>query len=498
MTVDVHDVMVNDIMIVKPGESIPLDGIVIDGESSLDTKTLTGESLPLFVTKGDQALSGCINLNGLITVKVTKLARESTVSKILELVENASSKKAPTEKVITKFARVYTPIVTTAAILLAVIPPLFIAGALFEDWLYRALIFLVISCPCALVISIPLGFFGGIGAASKHGILVKGGHYLEALNHVEIAVFDKTGTLTKGVFHLTDMRAVKPLSNDSLLEKAAYIESFSTHPIATSIVSAYSKNIDQQRVSHLKEMAGLGISGTLDRDNILIGNAKLMRKEHITFKEINSVGSILYVAINQQYAGHLIIADDMHDDAIRAIQRLKTLGIKKTVMLSGDKKDIANHIGNMLSIDQINAELLPEDKLKHLEILLSETSKHGKVCYIGDGINDTPALALADIGIAMGGLGADAAIDIANIVIMTNEPSKVADGIKIAHKTKTIVWQNILFAFGVKLCFLTLGAFGIATMWEAVIADVGVALLAILNAMRILKYRIKHHKRSVS
>ncbi|OED58999.1 heavy metal translocating P-type ATPase [Acholeplasma laidlawii] len=485
--VKVEEVNVDDIIVIKPGERVPLDGIILEGDSSLDTKALTGESVPMNVTVGEQILSGCININGLLTVKVTKLASESTVAKVLELVETATSKKAPTENFITKFARVYTPIVTIAAVLLAVIPPLFIQGATFEEWLYRALIFLVISCPCALVVSIPLGFFGGIGAASKNGILVKGGNYLEALNDIEIAVFDKTGTLTEGSFKVTQVNTVNNISKDELLEKTAYVESFSNHPIALSVVKEYNKRINQEIVSDVKEISGHGIKAKVNTDEVLVGNARLMNRENISFEESSALGSILYIAINSKYAGNIVVSDQIKKDSKEAIKLLKALGVKKTIMLTGDKKSVATSVGKALGLDEIHAELLPEDKLNKVEELLNSKSKRGKLFFVGDGINDTPVLARADIGIAMGGLGADAAIDVADIVIMTDEPSKIATAVKIARRTRKIVWQNIILALGIKAFFLVLGAFGIATMWEAVIADVGVSLIAILNAMRVLK-----------
>lgn len=485
--IKVEEVNVDDIIVIKPGERVPLDGIIMDGDSSLDTKALTGESVPMNVTVGEQVLSGCININGLLTVKVTKLASESTVAKVLELVETATSKKAPTEKFITKFARVYTPIVTLSAVLLAIIPPLIFQVGTFEEWLYRALIFLVISCPCALVVSIPLGFFGGIGAASKNGILVKGGNYLEALNEIEIAVFDKTGTLTEGSFKVTQINPVIDISKDELLEKTAYVESFSNHPIALSVVKEYNKSIKQEIVSDIKEISGHGIKAKVNSDEVLVGNARLMERENISFEASSALGSILYIAINKKYVGNIVVSDQIKMDSKEAIRLLKALGVKKTIMLTGDKKSVATSVGKALGLDEIHAELLPEDKLNKVEEFLNHKSKRGKLFFVGDGINDTPVLARADIGIAMGGLGADAAIDVADIVIMTDEPSKIVTAVKIARRTRKIVWQNIILALGIKAFFLVLGAFGIATMWEAVIADVGVSLIAILNAMRVLK-----------
>ena len=484
----VEDVQTGDIMIIKPGERIPLDGEVIFGTSTIDTKILTGESVPITVTEGEMVLSGCMNLNGVLSVKVTTLASESTVSKVLELVEHATSKKAPTETFITKFARVYTPIVTALAVLLAVLPPLLIPGATFEDWIYRALVFLVISCPCALVVSIPLGFFGGIGAASRNGILVKGGNYLEGLNHIEIAVFDKTGTLTEGTFTVTQINPVEGLTPETLLEQAAYVESFSNHPIAVSVVKKYNKDIDQQRITMVEELPGHGIKAVYHRDRIVIGNARMMEKEGIQFVESDALGSILYIAVNEAYVGNIVVSDQLKKDAKATIERLKSLGIKRTVMLTGDKHRVATSVGSALAIDEIYSELLPEDKLNIVETLLTQTSRKGKLFFVGDGINDTPVLARADIGIAMGGLGADAAIDVADVVIMNDEPSKIATAILVAKRTRSIVWQNIILALGIKVLFLGLGAIGIATMWEAVIADVGVSLLAVLNAMRVLKH----------
>ena len=487
----VEDVQTGEIMIIKPGERIPLDGEVLSGDSTIDTKILTGESVPVNVTKGEMVLSGCININGLLTVKVTKLASESTVSKVLELVENATSKKAPTENFITKFARVYTPIVTSLAVLIAVIPPLVIQGATFEEWIYRALIFLVISCPCALVVSIPLGFFGGIGAASRNGILVKGGNYLEALNNIEIAVFDKTGTLTEGTFTVTEINTANGATQEELLEKAAYVESFSNHPIAVSVVNKYNKEIDQSLITDVEEISGHGVKAAYQNDIIAIGNARLMKREGVEFKESIALGSIIYIAINGKYVGNIVVSDQIKQDSKTAIKMLKSLGIKKTVMLTGDKKLVADAVGQELDIDEIHSELLPEDKLNIVEKLLLQKSSRGKLFFVGDGINDTPVLARADIGIAMGGLGADAAIDVADVVIMNDEPSKIGTAVFVAKRTRKIVWQNIYFALGVKLLFLALGAVGIATMWEAVIADVGVSLLAVLNAMRVLKYNYK-------
>ncbi|MDY0209783.1 MAG: heavy metal translocating P-type ATPase [Acholeplasma sp.] len=488
--VSVERINVGDIIVIKPGERIPLDGMIIEGSSSVDNKVLTGESLPQTVNPHDLVLSGCSNLSGVLTVKVSKPFGESTASVILEMVQNATSKKAQTEHFITKFARIYTPIVTIFALLLAVIPPLIIQDASFEDWLYRALIFLVISCPCALVVSIPLGFFGGIGAASKHGILVKGGNYLEALNQVEIAVFDKTGTLTAGSFEVTEVWPCGEMTKDELLRITAHVESFSNHPIAQSILKTYPNQVDSSLVTQVEELPGFGLKATYLSDSILIGNEKLMMKETITFKPSSALGTVLYVAKNHRHIGEIILSDVLKQDSKETIKRLKALGVKKTVMLTGDKKAISDDIGNRLEMDVIHSELLPGEKLRMVEELLKQTSKKGKLFFVGDGINDTPVLARSDIGIAMGGLGADAAIDIADIVIMNDEPLSIVTAIMIAKKTRRIVWQNILFALGIKLLFLSLGAIGMATMWEAVIADVGVSLLAVLNAMRVLKTKI--------
>jgi len=488
-TVPVEAVNIGDVIMIKPGERIPLDGLVVTGESLVDTKALTGESVPLNVSLGMKVLSGCINLNGVLKVKVTTIASESTVAKVLKLVETASSKKAPTEKFITKFAKVYTPFVTVTALLLAVIPPLFVPGALFEDWLYRALIFLVISCPCALVISIPLGFFGGIGAASKQGILIKGGNYLEALNDVEIAVFDKTGTLTEGSFKVTDIQSVSGISKEQLLSLAAHVESASNHPIAQSVVQSFGQVIDQSKISNVKELSGHGLEANLGSDHIIIGNSRYLENYNVDHQEVETLGSILYIAVNQKYVGYIVVSDKIKIDSYKAIKALKNLGVRQTIMLSGDKHMVANNVGEKLGIDKVYGQLLPEDKLNILESLLQSKSKNGKLIFVGDGINDTPVLARADVGIAMGGLGADAAIDVADVVIMSDETSKIATAINIAKRTRKIVWQNIIFALSVKAFFLILGAFGIATMWEAVIADVGVSVIAILNAMRVLHYK---------
>jgi len=485
--VDPEEVHIGDIIIVKPGEKVPLDGIIIEGKSLIDSSALTGESVPREVESGNEILAGCINKNGLLTIEVNKEFGESTLAKILDLVKNASSKKAPTENFISKFARYYTPVVVISATALAIFPPLLIPGATFSQWIYKALVFLVVSCPCALVISIPLGFFGGIGGASKNGILVKGGNYLEALNSVEMVIFDKTGTLTKGVFKVTQMHTEGEISKDELLEYAASVESYSNHPIATSILKAYGRDIRKEDVEDISEIAGKGIRAKVKGKVVLAGNSKLMDSEKIAYNKAGNVGTVIYVAIDNKYAGSIIISDEIKEDAISAINGLKSIGVKKIVMLTGDNKDIAIEIGKILGVDEVYSELLPNEKVEKLEFLQKEKTPKGKIVFVGDGINDAPVLARADIGIAMGGIGSDAAIEAADIVIMTDEPSKIAQAIKIARKTKRIVMQNIVFALGVKVVILILAIFGITTMWEAVFGDVGVALIAVLNSMRAMK-----------
>lgn len=482
-----EEVKIGDIIIVKPGEKFPLDGFVIEGNSMVDTSALTGESVPRELEPSSEALSGFINKNGVLKIEVTKSFGESTVSKILDLVENASGKKAPTEKFITKFARIYTPAVVLAALALAVIPPIIIEGATFSQWLYRALIFLVISCPCALVISIPLGFFGGIGGASKKGILVKGSNYLEALNSVETVVFDKTGTLTKGVFKVTDIKAEEDFSEEELIELAAYAEVYSNHPIADSILKTYDKDINKSLIDSYEEFSGHGTKSIVGGKEILAGNAKLMKQENISYADVETIGTLVHIAIDKEYAGYIVISDEIKEDSVSAIKALKNLGIKKTVMLTGDTRFVAEKVAKELGIDEVYSELLPADKVEKLESLDEEKSKNGKLAFVGDGINDAPVLVRADIGIAMGGLGSDAAIEAADIVIMTDEPSKIVEAIEVAKKTKKIVYQNIAFALAVKGVFLVMAAFGITTMWEAVFADVGVAVIAILNSMRAMK-----------
>ena len=481
------DVNVGDLILVKPGEKIPLDGVITEGNSMVDTSALTGESVPREVEAGNEVLSGFMNTNGVLTIQVTKIYGESTVAKILDLVENASSRKAPTEKFITKFARYYTPVVVVIAALLAFIPPLVLEGATFSDWIYRGLVFLVISCPCALVVSIPLGFFGGIGGASKSGILVKGSNYLEALNHVKYVVFDKTGTLTKGVFKVTAITPKADITEERLLEYAALAESYSNHPIAQSILAAYGKEVNKHEIQNYDEIAGHGIKIIVNGKTILAGNKKLMIKELISFTEDEVIGTMIHLAIDGQYAGYIVISDEVKEDAKKAIEGLKALGIKKTVMLTGDAKKVGEAVALNLGIDEVYSELLPHEKVDQVERLDSLKKKNEKLIFVGDGINDTPVLARADIGMAMGGLGSDAAIEAADVVIMTDEPSKIVTAIKIAKRTRRIVWQNIIFSLGVKVIVLILGAYGLATMWEAIISDVGVTLLAVLNAMRVLK-----------
>ena len=487
--VDPDEVKIGDIIVVKPGEKIPLDGTVVEGKTNLDTKALTGEPMPREANIGDDVISGCINLNGLIKVKVTKEFGESTVSKILDLVENASSKKSKSENFITKFAAYYTPIVVIIAVILAIVPPLIIPGAEFSDWIYRALSFLVVSCPCALVISIPLSFFGGIGGASKMGILIKGSNYLEALANTEIVVFDKTGTLTEGDAKVQKIEA-EGISKEELLEITALAENFSNHPIAISIKSEYNKPIDEKRIVKTQELTGRGIKATIDEKEVLVGNEKLMKEEKIDYKECTDAGTALYVAIDKKYVGYILIADSIKKDSKKAIQNLKKNGIKQTVMLTGDRKQVGEAVAKELGIDKVYTELLPDGKVEKVEELLKEKSPKGKLAFVGDGINDAPVLAISDIGIAMGALGSDAAIEAADVVLMTDEPSKIVDAIHLSKKTMRIVKENIVFAILVKVIVLILSAFGLSTMWEAVFADVGVSIIAIINALRVL--RVKH------
>jgi len=482
-----ENVKIGDIIIVKPGEKVPLDGKVIEGTSMVDTSALTGESIPRELEPGSDLLSGFINKNGVLTVQVTKKFGESTVSKILDLVQNAGSRKALTENFITKFARYYTPVVVFGALALAIIPPLVIGGDSFSEWIYRALVFLVISCPCALVISIPLGFFGGIGGASKKGILVKGSNYLEALNRVETVVFDKTGTLTKGVFKVTETNPQNGYTSEKLLEYVSYAESYSNHPIALSIINAYNAEIDKSRIEDYQEITGHGTKVKVNGKEILAGNTKLMIKENIEYNDLQTWGTVVHVAVDKKYAGNIVISDEVKEDAENTIKKLKSQGVKKTVMLTGDLKSVGDRIGDHLGLDEVYSDLLPTDKVDKLEWLMKQRkSPQGKTVFVGDGINDAPVLARADIGIAMGGLGSDTAIEAADIVIMTDEPSKIATAIKIAKRTRNIVWQNITFALGIKAIFLVLGAIGWASMWEAVFGDMGVTLIAIINAMRVM------------
>ncbi|HML68728.1 MAG TPA: heavy metal translocating P-type ATPase [Clostridia bacterium] len=487
--VDPDEVKVDEIIVIKPGERVPLDAVVLSGSSSVDTSALTGESLPRDVEEGDTLLSGCINISGLVTARVTKEYGESTVSKILDLVENAGNKKSQSENFITKFAGYYTPAVVIIAALLALIPPLVVPGATFQDWIYRGLIFLVISCPCALVISIPLSFFGGIGGASRRGILVKGSNYLEALAQTEIVVFDKTGTLTKGIFQVQQISPVG-ISAEELLEIAAYAESYSNHPISLSLQKAYGRAIDSARISGVEETSGHGVTAQVDGKTVAAGNAKLMRRLGIAFTEpVDVIGTVVYVAQDGVYRGSILIADEVKEDAKRAIAELKEAGIRQTIMLTGDAKRIGERVSTELGLDRVYTELLPADKVEKVEALFTEKSPRGKLAFVGDGINDAPVLARADIGIAMGGLGSDAAIEAADIVIMTDEPSKIATAIRVSKKTLRIVKQNITFALLVKAVVLLLGALGIASMWAAIFADVGVAMLAILNAIRMLNVK---------
>lgn len=484
--VNPSNVKVGDIIIVKPGEKIPLDGKIIYGKTDLDTKALTGESLPKEAKVNDQVLSGCINLNGMIKVEVQKEFGESTVSKILDLVQNASSKKSKSENFITKFAKYYTPIVVIIAAIIAIIPTVVIKDAEFTDWLYRALSFLVVSCPCALVISIPLGFFSGIGRASKDGILIKGSNYLEALANTEIVVFDKTGTLTEGVFEVQKI-VPKDISKEELLELTAYAEDSSNHPISMSIKREYRKEVDSSKITNVKEIAGQGIIANVQGKVIFVGNEKLMNENKIEFVKADDIGTILYVAVNRKYAGYIVISDKIKKDAKNTIEGLKENNIKKIIMLTGDRNDISMQVGNKLGIDNIYAELLPTDKVEKVEEILKSKSEKSKLAFVGDGINDAPVLAISDIGIAMGGVGSDAAIEAADIVLMTDEPSKIIKAIKLSKRTMKIVKENIIFAIFIKITILILSALGLSTMWWAVFADVGVSIIAILNSLRVLR-----------
>lgn len=489
--VDPYEIGVGDEIVVKPGERVPLDGTIAEGSTQLDTAALTGESVPRHVEEGAEVISGCVNMTGKITVKVSKPFEQSTVSRILELVESASEKKAQTENFITRFARYYTPIVTIGALVLAVLPPL-LFGQSWSDWIERGLTFLVVSCPCALVISVPLSFFGGIGGASRLGILVKGGNYLEALSHTETVVFDKTGTLTNGSFNVVAVHpdAAAEVNPDLILSIAAHAEAYSDHPIAVSVKEAFTGEIDQSRITDVREEGGHGVRAVVDERVVLVGNDKLMREEGIAYHDCELTGTILHVSIDGKYAGHIIIADVVKEDAAECIKRLHAAGVRKTVMLTGDRAEVAEAVAEKLGLDEYHGKLLPEDKVNQVERLLGETSEKGKLAFVGDGINDAPVLTRADIGIAMGAMGSDAAIEAADIVLMDDKPSKIASAIRIARKTMRIVWQNIVFALGVKFAVLVLAAVGLATMWLAVFADVGVAILAILNAMRCM--RVKH------
>ena len=487
--VDPDEIKIGDIIIVKPGEKVPLDGIVIEGTSMLDTKALTGESIPKKAIVGAEVLSGCINKEGILKIKVTKEFEESTVSKILDLVENASSKKSKSENFITKFAEFYTPIVVIIAVILAIIPPLILKNTSWTVWIYRALSFLVVSCPCALVISIPLGFFCGIGGASKQGILIKGSNYLEALSKTEAVVFDKTGTLTEGVFEVQKIMA-SGLAEEELIEIAAHAEGYSSHPIANSIKLAYGKEINNKKIIDIKELPGKGILANIEGKNVLIGNEKLMQENNINYKKLEEVGTILYMSIDNNFAGAILISDKIKIDSNKAIKELKSHGIKETIMLSGDKKEVAESISKELGMDGVYSELLPTDKVEKFEELLKNKSKNSKIAFAGDGINDAPVLALADIGIAMGALGSDSAIEAADIVIMTDEPSKIVTAIKLSKKTMKIVKENIVFAIFVKVLVLLLTALGITSMWWAVFADVGVSIIAIINSLRMLSKKI--------
>lgn len=479
------EVKIDEIILVKPGEKIPLDGIVTEGKSTLNTLALTGEALPRSVDVGDEVLSGSINNDGVLKIKVIKEFGESTVSKILDLVENASSKKSKSENFISKFAKYYTPMVVIIAVMLGIFPPLLFKQP-FNIWVYRALSFLVVSCPCAIVVSVPLSFFGGIGASSRMGVLVKGSNYLEALSKVEVIVCDKTGTLTEGVFKVQKIVA-NGISENELIKYAAYAESFSNHPISLSLKEAYGDKIDDKKVSDVKEISGKGVYAKVEGKEIFVGNEKLLKENGIEFSSSNEIGTIVYVAINHEYAGFIVISDKIKEDTYIAIDLFKKNNVKKVVMLTGDKKSISEVVSKELNLDEYHSELLPQDKVEIVERLMKEKAEEGKLLFVGDGINDAPVLALSDIGIAMGGLGSDAAIEAADVVVMTDEPSKIAGAIKISKKTMRIVKENIIMALAVKISVLVLVSIGIATMWSAVFADVGVSMIAVLNALRILK-----------
>ena len=481
-----EDVSIGEFIIIKPGERVPLDGTVLEGTSFIDTSALTGESVPREVTTGNEILSGSINNNGVLKVKVDKEYGESTVARILELVENASNKKAPTEKFITKFAKVYTPIVVAIAVLVAIIPPIIIKDATFSEWIYKALSILVVSCPCALVVSIPLGFFSGIGAASKKGILVKGGNYLEALRDSEIVVFDKTGTLTKGIFEVTEINSIN-MSKEELLEITAMGESLSNHPIAMSIANAYGKEVNKDEIKDYKEISGHGIEVTIRENDVLLGNSKLMKSNNIDYNDIDSIGTIVHVAINGEYKGNIVISDEIKENVKEALTELKEVGIKKTIMLTGDNKNVADKVAMDIGIDEVYSELLPGDKVSKIEEILNKKTSKGKVLFVGDGINDAPVLARADIGVAMGGIGSDAAIEAADVVLMKDKIEEISEAIRVSRRTNMILWQNIIFSLGVKIIVMLLVILGLTNMWAAVFADVGVTLIAVLNSMRIIR-----------
>ena len=483
--VDPYEVSVGDVVIVKPGERIPLDGVVIEGATMVDTAALTGESVPRSAHEGDEVISGCINLSGVISVRVEKAFEDSTVSRILEMVENAAERKAKTENFITRFARYYTPIVVGAAVVLAIVPPLVLGGA-WGDWVFRALTFLVVSCPCALVISVPLSFFGGIGGASKLGILVKGSNYLEALSKVETVVFDKTGTLTTGTFEVTEVNPADGFTAGELLDIAAHAEGFSDHPIAQSVKSAYGGSLAMERIEDAQEIAGHGICATIDGKRVCAGNAKLLNRDEIVFELCEKVGTVLYIAVDGVYAGWILISDTIKPETADAISALRRVGVSKTVMLTGDAQEVAASVAGELGIDEYRASLLPQDKVAELEGLLAQQREGSNLAFVGDGINDAPVLTRADVGIAMGAMGSDAAIEAADVVLMDDDPRSIARAIRVARKTMRIVWQNIIFAIGVKVAILVLAAMGLANMWLAVFGDVGVAVIAILNAMRAM------------
>ncbi|MGL5206520.1 MAG: heavy metal translocating P-type ATPase [Acidaminococcaceae bacterium] len=485
LTVDPDDVLVGEEIVIRPGERIPLDGVVREGSSMVDTSSLTGEAVPREIKAGSEILSGCVNISGLLIARVTKEFGDSTVSKILDLVENAAGKKSKSEKFITKFARYYTPAVVILAAMLAIIPPLTFSEEPFAEWVFRALTFLVISCPCALVISVPLSFFGGIGGASRNGILVKGGNYLEALAKTEIVVFDKTGTLTKGVFEVQKIVAEKT-TPEKLLELAVYAESHSNHPISLSLKKAYGKELKNDLAQDVQEIPGLGVQALIDGRTILAGNAKLMSEHGIGHLDEAAIGTVVHIAVDGEYYGHIIIADEIKEDAVQALKALRKENVRQTVMLTGDNRNVGEYVAEKIGIDRVYAELLPADKVNKLEVIMAKQGGKGTVAFVGDGVNDAPVLARADVGIAMGGLGSDAAIEAADVVIMTDEPSKIATAIKIAKRTVLIAKQNIFFALSIKAAVLVLGALGMASMWAAVFADVGVSVIAILNAIRVL------------